>query len=89
MEGLWERKESVVALRRKKTDQVPAVSAKAALSPAPALATSSPAPKREPTKEEIAREAYFLWLKRGCKHGDDWKDWLEAERILRERYRSQ
>lgn len=32
----------------------------------------------------IAHRAYHLWLQRGCTHGHDMKDWLEAERELAE-----
>lgn len=32
--------------------------------------------------EEIAKVAYELYLKRGCVHGHDLDDWLEAERIV-------
>jgi hypothetical protein len=31
------------------------------------------------TQEKIAKRAYELWLKRGCKHGCDKQDWLDAE----------
>ena len=36
----------------------------------------------EPTQEEIARLAYELWEARGCGHGRDQEDWLEAEQLL-------
>ena len=32
---------------------------------------------------DIARHAYDLYLARGCEHGNDVTDWLEAERELR------
>lgn len=39
-----------------------------------------------PTKEEIEakirEKAYSLFEKRGCAHGHDWEDWMEAERIV-------
>lgn len=31
------------------------------------------------TQEKIAKRAYELWLKRGCRHGCDMQDWLDAE----------
>lgn len=40
-------------------------------------------------QEEIARVAYELYLKRGCVHGHDLDDWLEAERIVLSRYAGQ
>jgi hypothetical protein len=35
-----------------------------------------------PTSEEIARRAYELFEQRGAAHGQDWDDWLSAEREL-------
>jgi len=35
--------------------------------------------------EEVARVAYELFERRGCVHGHDLEDWLEAERIVRAR----
>jgi len=74
----------MMALGRQKRTSGPPASLPAS---APPKAAPSPQPAASgPSKEEIAREAYYLWQKRGCKHGDDWKDWLEAERIVRQRY---
>jgi hypothetical protein len=36
----------------------------------------------EPMHEIIAMRAYELFLLRGAGHGDDWQDWLTAEREL-------
>ncbi len=33
--------------------------------------------------EKIATLAYEKWLKGGCKHGNDQKDWIEAEAELK------
>jgi hypothetical protein len=33
------------------------------------------------TRTRIEKLAYQLYEQRGCRHGDDWKDWLEAERM--------
>lgn len=38
---------------------------------------------RNPTHEEIAKLAYKLFERRGCAHGSDEQDWLQAERELR------
>ena len=35
-----------------------------------------------PTADEIAEEAYRIYLGRGAEHGQDVNDWLEAERRL-------
>ena len=32
---------------------------------------------------DIARRAYDLYLARGCEHGHDVEDWVQAERELR------
>ena len=41
-----------------------------------------PADRPSPTSEEIARRAYELFEQRGAAHGQDWDDWLSAEREL-------
>ena len=38
-----------------------------------------------PSFEEISEAAYHRYLSRGGNHGQDWDDWLEAERELRAR----
>ena len=49
-------------------------------------AVKRPAPSADPVPaEEIAVEAYALFLARGGQHGDALADWLMAERIVRER----
>ena len=37
-------------------------------------------------ESDIARHAYGLYLTRGCEHGHDVDDWLQAERDLRGAY---
>ena len=32
-----------------------------------------------PTHEQIAARAYEIYLERGCQHGHDMDDWLQAE----------
>jgi len=34
-------------------------------------------------QDKIAQRAYEKWCKRGCQHGTDKQDWLEAEAELR------
>ena len=34
-------------------------------------------------QEKIAQRAYEKWVKRGCGHGADVQDWVEAEAELR------
>ena len=34
------------------------------------------------TATDVARRAYELYLARGCEHGHDSEDWLQAEREL-------
>ena len=43
--------------------------------------------KTEPTQAEIAEAAYFRHLKRGGAQGDEFGDWIEAERELKQRSR--
>jgi hypothetical protein len=35
-------------------------------------------------REKIAMRAYEKWQKRGCSHGNDLQDWVEAENELRQ-----
>lgn len=49
------------------------------------VALTEAAAPREPTYDEIAVAAYHRFLQRGGSHGQDWEDWLEAERSLRAR----
>jgi hypothetical protein len=40
---------------------------------------------RQPSHDEIAEAAYHRFLQRGGSDGDDFNDWVEAERELRQR----
>jgi hypothetical protein len=46
--------------------------------------TNAPA-QYAPTYDEIAEAAYHRYLERGGDHGQDFDDWLEAERALKRR----
>ena len=49
--------------------------------------TAKPAPLQQKVPhDKIAMRAYDKWVKRGCKHGCDQQDWLEAEAELRAEY---
>jgi len=48
-----------------------------------AAADRSPKPPATITVGDVARRAYDLYLARGCEHGHDVEDWLQAERELR------
>ena len=37
----------------------------------------------EELREKIQQKAYELFEQRGCEHGHDLEDWLEAERLVR------
>lgn len=37
----------------------------------------------QPTREQISKRAHDIWIKRGCKPGQDEQNWLEAEAQLR------
>ncbi len=39
--------------------------------------------KANPTREQIAKRAHEIWVKNGCRHGQDEQNWLEAERQLK------
>jgi hypothetical protein len=66
-------KSGVTPLRPAST---PSPSAKAATRP-------NPAPAKGPTHEQIARRAHEIWIKSGCKHGQDRQNWLDAEAQLK------
>ncbi|HEY6443300.1 MAG TPA: DUF2934 domain-containing protein [Candidatus Acidoferrales bacterium] len=40
--------------------------------------------ENKPSETQIEQRAYELYLERGCEHGRDIEDWLEAERELTE-----
>lgn len=44
---------------------------------------AQPASQTKVPHERIAMRAYEKFLKRGCKHGHDRQDWIEAEAELR------
>jgi hypothetical protein len=46
----------------------------------------SPNGNRQPSEAEIAEAAYFRHLNRGGAPSDQFKDWVEAERELKERH---
>ncbi len=43
---------------------------------------SRPARRAVVNSEAVAKRAYEKWLSRGGNHGDDLRDWLEAEKEL-------
>jgi Protein of unknown function (DUF2934) len=38
--------------------------------------------RREPSIEEVSKQAYELYLQRGGEHGRDIEDWVRAEKEL-------
>lgn len=50
----------------------------------------TPTPKTEPQEsvvipdEFVQKAAYYHWERRGKPHGDEWYDWLEAEKEIKE-----
>jgi hypothetical protein len=47
-------------------------------------ASSSPIELPDGMWERIAKQAYELWEQRGCRHGHDLENWLDAEAIVME-----
>ncbi len=49
------------------------------------VGAQAPAPAKpvKVTREQIAKRAHDIWVKNGCKHGQDEQNWLEAERQLK------
>ena len=56
-----------------------------ASNPVPATNDTAPAAHAEPSADEIAQAAYQRYLSRGGSDGQDFDDWLEAERELKKR----
>jgi hypothetical protein len=54
---------------------------------ASSVSTTTPNNGGQPSHHEIAEAAYFRHLNRGGPGGDQFNDWLQAERELRERKR--
>ncbi|HKS81698.1 MAG TPA: DUF2934 domain-containing protein [Candidatus Acidoferrales bacterium] len=50
---------------------------------APSSPKDTAAPHLQPTHEAIALRAHQIFLDRGCEHGHDVDDWLQAEREVR------
>ncbi len=51
----------------------------------PSKGADSTPSKESPSREEIERRAYEIYLERGGSHGQDLEDWLQAERDLGEK----
>jgi hypothetical protein len=47
-----------------------------------AAAVGKPETAKTPSREAIAKLAYRYWKERGGQNGQDWQDWLRAEREL-------
>jgi hypothetical protein len=70
-------KEDVMAKKRRETStNVIAMPATESSTPALDKATGL-------TDRDIARRAFEIFCERGCEHGHDLDDWLQAERELR------
>ncbi len=57
----------------------------AASDPAPTANDKATIAQSQPSADEIAQEAYLRYLSRGGSDGQDFDDWLEAERELKKR----
>jgi hypothetical protein len=47
-------------------------------------AVGKPETAKTPSREAVAKLAYRYWKERGGKNGQDWQDWLRAERELKD-----
>lgn len=50
----------------------------------PASKPSAKKTKQDNVQALIAERAYYIYEQRGCTHGDDQQDWLEAEKQIRQ-----
>ena len=46
---------------------------------------STPQSPRSSPDDRVAQRAYEIYCERGCEHGHDIEDWLQAKRELRQR----
>ena len=69
--------------RRRTLGRRPMLDVPAPRATQPACASGLHHASSEPTQDQIRRRAYELWIARGCRHGHDLEDWLDAERELR------
>ncbi len=53
------------------------------LRPVGAQTPATNKPGKTITREQIAKRAHDIWVKNGCRHGQDEQNWLEAERQLK------
>ncbi len=53
------------------------------LRPVGAQTPATNKPAKTVTREQIAKRAHDIWVKNGCRHGQDEQNWLEAERQLK------
>ncbi len=66
----------------KKTARKTASGSKPRATKAAAPRKSKSAVAARPTADQIRDRAYYIFLERGCTHGNDMQDWLQAEREL-------
>jgi Protein of unknown function (DUF2934) len=50
-----------------------------ARTPAPTTGPTQTVINAKPSHDEVAKRAYYLYLKQGCPQGKDVQHWLEAE----------
>jgi Protein of unknown function (DUF2934) len=70
------------AVKGTKTSAPMVIKASTAAKGTPATASSMTAAKAGPTRDEIARRSYEIFLARGGTHGHDMEDWVQAEHDL-------
>ena len=77
-------------MAKKKTNpegiSVPPQAARRRAAPKTNTAKNAGNGRTEPTQAEIAEAAYFKHLNRSGAQGDEFRDWIEAERELKERH---
>jgi hypothetical protein len=71
-----------MATPRKRSAPSKQPAAASADSAAPKARRKAAVSSAAPTHHDIAVRAYEIYLRRGGGHGDDWDDWLCAEREL-------
>lgn len=75
---MWVDRSPVMAKTRKRQDD------DSSTTPTATLGRTEPSSNDRPDPERISARAYELYLARGGTDGQDWDDWLAAERELSE-----
>src|SRR5262245_52949131 len=76
------RRDSMSTIRSNTPQAKPTGTTTTAAKPAAQAMTGTTQAASHAPADRIAKRAYEKWLKRGCTHGNDIQDWIEAEKEI-------